>query len=79
MALPYALCALVDPLAQLPTLAFRLLGVGQGTSLVVPGAVLLLTGLITYGGLTAAALHLVRCRALVLRRTPDPADLALAA
>jgi hypothetical protein len=54
VALPYALCLVVDPLTQLPTLVFRV--VGTAGSVAVPAAVLLACGLLTYAALTAAAL-----------------------
>ena len=61
-ALPYALCAVIDPLTQVPTLVFRLFRFGADTSIAVPAVVLLATGLATYGGLTAAALRLACLR-----------------
>jgi hypothetical protein len=71
-ALPYALCFVVDPLTQLPTLAFRALHLRVGTGLAVPAAVLLGCGLLTYGALTAVALSLTRHRDLRFHDLPDP-------
>jgi hypothetical protein len=70
VALPYALCWVVDPLTEMPTFAFRALGAGPDTSLAVPATVLLACGLLTYGGLTSAALGVARCRELRFHDLP---------
>lgn len=64
VALPYVLCFVVDPLAELPTLAFRGPAAGTGTAITVPAAVLLGCGVLGYAGLTAAALRSARRRGL---------------
>jgi hypothetical protein len=77
IALPYVLCFVVDPLTELPTLAFRVLGAQPGTSLALPAAVLLACGLCTYAGFTAAALGVTRCRALRFHDLPEHTRLRL--
>lgn len=71
MALPYALCFVVDLLSRVPTLVFQALGRAAGTSVVVPATVLLATGLITYGGLSGLALRICRLRPLPFHDAPS--------
>jgi len=78
IALPYVLSFVVDPLTQLPTLAFRVLRAHPGTSLTLPAAVLIACGLLTYAGLTTAALGVTRRRTLRFHDLPQGAGQLLA-
>jgi len=71
LALPYALYLVADPLTQLPTLAFHVLGVRWGGSLAVPVAVLLACGLLTYACLTGVALAAARRRTIRFHDLPE--------
>lgn len=64
LALPYALCSVVDPMTRLPLLALRLLGVSRAGSLAIPAVVLTVSGLAMYAVATGAALGLARLRAI---------------
>lgn len=71
VALPYALCFVVDPLSELPSLVIRMLGAGSSTSAALDAAVLLGCGVLTYAGLTGLALRRARRRAVVFHDLPE--------